>query len=260
VLRAFGAAGRPLPLGGGQGTSWHVGDLVLKPADLAEEQLAWQAAVLTSVRPNGFRVAPPVTADHGGFLVDGWSAWQYVEGVPPSARWPEIIAVGERFHAAVAHIPRPEFLDRRDDPWAIGDRVAWDELPAESYANVKHVARLASLRRPLDEPMQLVHGDLTGNVLFSERVAPAIIDLSPYWRPPAFASAVVVADALSWEGADERILASVSHVPCFEQFFIRALLYRVVTDRLFRLDEPIGRDDDDPYLAPVELAARLAVP
>lgn len=45
---------------------------------------------------------------------------------------------------------------------------------------------------------QLIHGDLTGNVLFAADEAPAVIDFSPYWRPPVFAEAVVVADGLLW--------------------------------------------------------------
>ena len=51
-----------------------------------------------------------------------------------------------------------------------------------------------------------MHGDLTGNVLFARGLPPAVIDFSPYWRPVGFASAVVVGDALLWEGADESLL------------------------------------------------------
>ena len=54
-----------------------------------------------------------------------------------------------------------------------------------------------------------MHGDLTGNVLFADDLAPAVIDFSPYWRPTGFASAIVVGDALLWEGADETLLAAV---------------------------------------------------
>ncbi len=46
VLAAFGAAGTPLRLGGGRGSSWRVGDLVLKPADLGEDELRWQHETL----------------------------------------------------------------------------------------------------------------------------------------------------------------------------------------------------------------------
>jgi len=101
-------------------------------------------------------------------------------------------------------------------------------------------------------------GDLTGNVLFSDGLPPAVIDFSPYWRPIAFASAVVVADALVWEGADENLVEAVAHIERFDQFLLRALIYRAVTDRLFRQDQPIRPDAADPYLRAVELACRLA--
>ena len=50
----------------------------------------------------------------------------------------------------------------------------------------------------------------------------------------------------------------VAHVDEFPQYLLRALIYRAVTDRLFRLDEPLRPDDDDPYLPAVELALHLA--
>ena len=100
-----------------------------------------------------------------------------------------------------------------------------------------------------------MHGDLTGNVLFADGLPPAVIDFAPYWRPPAFATAVVVGDALLWEGADETLLAAVEHVDAFPQFLLRALIYRAVVDAIFRNGEV--RDEDDCFGAPVELALRL---
>jgi uncharacterized protein (TIGR02569 family) len=246
---------------GGQGTAWCAGELVLKPLDfsMSLEELDWQGRVLDSLTPDGFRVARLRRAVDGSTLVDGWCAWELVEGEHCERAWPEVIAVGERFHAALASVPRPSFLDRRTDPWAVGDRVAWGELPAESFSHVKHVPRVAAALRPVDtSPSQLVHGDLTGNVLFAEGLPPAVIDFSPYWRPPGFASAVVVGDALLWEGADESLLAAVEHVDSFPQLLLRALIYRAVVDAIFRRDEPVRVDEDDCFLAPVELACSLA--
>jgi uncharacterized protein (TIGR02569 family) len=206
----------------------------------------------------GFRVARPQRSVDGSLVVDGWCALEWVEGRHEERRWADIVAAGESFHAALAGVPRPDFIDRRTDPWVIGDRVAWGELPAGDFARVKHLDRLAAALRPIDKPSQLIHGDLCGNVLFADPLPPAIIDFSPYWRPPAFASAIVVADALTSEGADESLLDAVDHVEDFPQFLLRALIYRVVTDRLFRENEPIRPDDADPYLPVVDLACRLA--
>jgi hypothetical protein len=61
-------------------------------------------------------------------------------------------------------------------------------------------------------------------VLFDDQLPPAVIDFSPYWRPTAFASAIVVADALVWEGAPDELADAVD-----PQYLLRALIYRAVT-------------------------------
>src|SRR5436190_8408219 len=134
VLGAFGVSGTPVRLEGGHGSSWRVGKAVLKPLDLAAHVLAWQAEVFGSISCDGFRTAHPLRAQDGSLVVGGWCAWEAVEGRHGVPRWPETIAVGERFHAALVGVPRPDFIARRMDPWAVGDRVAWGELPASKFA------------------------------------------------------------------------------------------------------------------------------
>lgn len=120
VVEAFGVEGEAAPLPGGRGTSWRVGPLVLKPLDRAAREIAWQADVLSAVRSDDVRVAPPVP-----LIVDGWTAWTYVEGTHEPGRWLDIIAAGERLHDALSAEPRPaEIVDMRVEPWATGDRVA----------------------------------------------------------------------------------------------------------------------------------------
>ncbi len=258
AIEAFGLAGTPVPLVGGRGNAWRVGELVLRPVGDSEPPLDWQADVLGSIATSEFRLSLPRQALDGAFASEGWCAWQFVEGVHEEGRWGEIITVGELFHEALAEVTEPDFIARRSDPWAIGDRVAWGDLPAEPFMHVEHLANLVAVRRPLDSRRQLVHGDLTGNVLFAEELAPAIIDFSPFWRPPAYASAIVVADAFVWEGADELLIDAVAHIPHFPQFLVRALIMRAVVGRLFQEDEPAGADHTDPFVAAADVACSLA--
>ncbi|MBO0825589.1 MAG: hypothetical protein J2P27_17315 [Actinobacteria bacterium] len=94
-------------------------------------------------------------------------------------------------------------------------------------------------------------------MLYHDGLPPAVIDFSPYWRPAGFAAAIVVADALVWEGADERILGAVSHIDEFGQYLIRALIYRMVTELLLGRSL-IDADGRDPHGSAVELACCLA--
>jgi prepilin-type processing-associated H-X9-DG protein len=72
---------------------------------------------------------------------------------------------------------------------------------------------------------QLVHGDLSGNVLFADGLPPAVIDWSPYWRPPPYASAIVMCDAALGHGAGVELLAGSDR-----QLLIRALLFRLLSE------------------------------
>ena len=88
---------------------------------------------------------------------------------------------------------------------------------------------LLARRRAVEVASQLVHGDLGGNVLFDDELPPAVIDLSPYWRPAPYADAIVVADAVAGEGApDELVDAHLRRHG--EQLLLRAVLFRVAVD------------------------------
>jgi uncharacterized protein (TIGR02569 family) len=228
VLAAFGVDGPARRLPGGQGTSWRAGDLVLKP-DTGEVH-GRLAEALADVVPDGFRLARPVRTLDGAWVRDGWVATRWVDGTAPDpsapSTWQRIVETGRAFHRAVAHVDRPGFLEARQDWWAVADRIAWEERPVELHPRLAEVAR--RLRPALTElgPSQLVHGDLTNNVLFVDGLPPAVIDISPYWRPPAYAEGVVVADALCWHGAPASLL-ELAGVPV--PAVARALLFRIAT-------------------------------
>lgn len=203
---------------------------MLKPANESVESLAWQARVMAEVRPDTVRVAPPQRSIGGTFIVAGWTASALCAGRHEARRWLDVIEVGRRFHEALAHVERPDFLDARADPWAVADRCAWGELSLEPYRGSAHVSRLESCLVPIRAPSQVIHGDLTGNVLFADPLSPAIIDVSAYWRPVEFATAIVVADALAWGGATVADIESVVTADSFGQFLARALIFRIVAD------------------------------
>lgn len=229
VLDAFGVSGPARLLDGGQGTSWAVENLVFKPDEGPLHE--WLASALADVTPDGFRIAQPVcTRDGAAWVFRGWSATRWVEGSKPDysaiSTWQDILAAGRAFHRAVAHLGRPDFLDRLQDWWARADKAVWGEQDIWFRPQFAAVARrLQGALEPLGNP-QIVHGDLTNNVLFASGVAPAVIDISPYWRPPKYAEGIVVADALCWHDAPASLWETVN---VSMTAVARALLFRMAT-------------------------------
>ena len=158
--------------------------MVVKPAGFVPEA-EWRAGVLSALPESpAFRAARPVRTQDGQWTAHGWEASELLSGQTDVSRQDEVLTAGVAFHEAVADLPRPDFLDSRDDPWAYGDRVAWEEQVADgspAYHDVVH--KLIEARRPVELQAQVVHGDLPGNVMFADGLPPAIIDWPVYWRP-----------------------------------------------------------------------------
>lgn len=148
---------------------------------------------------------------------------------------------------------RSEFLGSRG-------RAAWGEEDVEGLIAAPHLRALLDARRLVAAPSQLMHGDLTGNVLFHPNFPPAIIDLSLYWRPPAYGSAIVVTDAICFEGAGLGLVDEVDASAHFVQHVLRALIFRMATD--FLRGGPTQGGSAGPYaaLAGLVLAATDGLP
>jgi uncharacterized protein (TIGR02569 family) len=249
VLAAFGVAGTvPVRLAGGRGMTWRAGQVVLKPADSVREG-RWAADVFDALESPGFRVPAPVRAVTGDWVAQGWAAWRWVAGAAAdwsgvSPRWPELIAVSRALAAALAGLPVPRWWDTEENPWTIGDRVAWGERdpspllgPAAGQVAVQ-VRRLLPALRPVDLPDQLIHADLAGNVLFADGLPPAVIDFSPLQRPAGLPLAIVAVDALMWQRARPEVLSQLADEPEIDQLLAHALVYRLVTEIVMRAGTP----------------------
>ena len=118
-----------------------------------------------------------------GWVVHGWGAQTWMPGstaaVAEDPDWFRRVHVA--FHRAVADLPRPGFLDTRDDVWSYGDRVAWEDAEPVGSAETRALQRRAlDHLEPVDLSAQVVHGDLGGNVLRDADRA-TVIDWPPYW-------------------------------------------------------------------------------
>ncbi|MCX6744381.1 MAG: phosphotransferase [Candidatus Parcubacteria bacterium] len=228
VLQAFNLKGVPILLNGGQGTSYLVANVVLKPTDDVIEA-GWLATINNSLKSDKFRVPKPIQASDGNWVFNGWTANSFLKGKHIPGNYSGVIQASKDFHKVLANIPKPEFFDERNDVWAVADRIAWGELPIPDFKLTNEPLRkIFKFIRKNELPNQLIHGDMgTGNVLFDEKLAPAVIDLSLYYRPADFAIAVMMIDALVYEGADKSILKLGKDLKDFDQLLLRALARRI---------------------------------
>ncbi|WP_067497668.1 hypothetical protein [Actinoplanes sp. TFC3] len=232
VLRSFGATEELVRLAGGKGGTWRAGEVVMKPAE-GDDEVRWRCEILSALpQTSDFRIARPIRSKEGHWISYGWEATRFVPAQPDPQRVDDVIRAGEAFHAAVANVPRPSFLDTRSDPWANGEWLAWDgpHRPAGFARRPSGLLDdLLAIREDVDLPEQMVHGDLIGNVLFAGQAVPVVIDWAAYWRPPAWAYAVVVVDAMVWHGFDVMLARRYEHLPAWGQMLVRAAVFRLAT-------------------------------
>ena len=236
VMRAFGLSGSPVVLRGGQGQAIRIGDVVVKPCDDVRE-MQGLLPVLDTLREDGFRIAPPVSARDGRWVVDGWVASRLIAGTAGLVgREAEAVDACRALHAALRdaypHADPPDWLTHRADVWQQAMALAWGETDAGDLLRgeaAREVTALQQRLRPVDDlPPQITHGDPCGdNVLFADGLPPAIIDMPPYWRAAGYAIAVILADAVAWEGSSPDVLDFGRNEPHFAQLLLRACLFRI---------------------------------
>jgi uncharacterized protein (TIGR02569 family) len=241
AVQAFGVREQALErLPGGQGICWTDGRIVLKPVGYAPEH-RWVCQVYAGWHAQDeVRVAEPVAphaADEpGGWSVDGWAASVLLAGRETELPG-EVARVKEAsaaFHLHIRDLPRPEFIDLRRDPWAFGDRLAWEDGPAEGdVETLGLIERLRSHLVPVDSPSQLIHGDILPNVLLADGRPPAVIDWPPYYRPVEMANAIAVTDAVTFHSAPLSLLDKWAAGADWYQILVRALLYRLGPTGIF---------------------------
>jgi len=232
ICEAFGAAGEPVLLAGGQGRTWLVGDRVLKPVDNRAEH-DWVSDVFAGWRHHDrVRVPAPVRSRRGAWVHDGWAAHRHLAGRDARTQQDAALirATSEQFHHAICHLAPPQFLAERDDPWSYGDTVAW--AGAEPVGGAPTLAQIARLRagfEPVAASSQVIHGDIGGNVLVTDDGTPGVIDWPPYFRPVGFALAVAAGDAVRWEGVPLSFIDAWADIDDWYQLVARALVYRLAT-------------------------------
>ncbi len=228
VRTAFGVAEQqPVAVGWAGGPAWRCGDVVIR-AIADNPGASWSARVLDGLHVEGVRLARPIRASDGRWIVAGWAACRYLDGAL-EPRYDAVVDAANRLHAATAAVPRPRLLDDRDDLLTRSAAAAFGEvkLPLDAARGGALYAQLAPYRTPVRAASQVVHPELFGAVLFDRAGAPGLIDLVPCWRPKEWAAAVVVVDALAWGEADPSLIQHWDRMAEWSQMLLRAVLHRL---------------------------------
>ncbi|WJY67511.1 hypothetical protein [Corynebacterium auris] len=169
---------------------------------------AWAAKVRERVSVDGLRVARPVRSTDGRFVVGGFKASEFAEGVV-GTRVDEAIAAALAFEDAVGDIAAPAI--ERADRFAEADRAAWRDVEVSG-------------------PTRLAHADFFFSCVFSGSLPPLLTDISPTAeaRPAGYTAALTLVDGLLARAVDEQVLARWAHIPGLGELGLRALEYREI--------------------------------
>lgn len=241
VLDLFAVPGSVAALSGGHRASVVAGDLVLTPDrdpvvhEWLSPSLARLAVRLDEVpdrRRRDLRVAMPVPARDGSWVVQGWAAYRFEAGTTACSDVGVAVAAGRLLHAqlAVAFPERPPALGTdRAERLALGPaHLLLDAALGRPGAEVVRRVEPHLDDRPLGRD-QLVHLALASGLLLDGHGAPVVVDLEPAWRPARWAEALAVVDGIAAGHAGIDLLDAWA-TGLERQAVLRAVVYRAVHD------------------------------
>ncbi len=162
----------------------------------------------------------------------------FVEGqAAKPADIPQCIQAIFALHRALKSIPKHPLMDDNRTDWGFAHRKCWGDKPDGIQPELRPlVDELYALRKPVATlECQLIHGDLSpDNVLVAPGLAPAFLDMSPFWGPPEFAAAIFANFAGPRRG-DASLLRYFEAIPGFDQF-----------EEVWASRAPLGWDVKDP--------------
>lgn len=229
----FRLEGQARRLPGGSRPAFRVGDVVVKrlharslETEHSLELAPWLAGELARVEEQGFRIARPVAAQDGRWmLADGWAAWTFVEGRPAEPQdVPEVIAALQALHGRLRQVEKHPLLDENTTAWGLAHHRCWERSMEGLHPRLGGLVEALYARYERLPPLecQLIHGDLNAeNVLLAPGRAPGVVDFTPFWAPADFAVAMFA----NWIGprkADMSVLPYFENVPHFDQLLLRA--------------------------------------
>jgi hypothetical protein len=239
VIRAFGGNGPIKRLTGGEGRSFLADHRVYKPADNPPLH-EWCCLILSRVQTQDFRLPTALQTPAGSHIHAGWSAATYEPGEEIKGCWDEKLAVARSFHAAINRLGPPP-LPKRTDRWSLSHEVVWGLMPLPENLHNRISTKLHEILgrcEAAERPPGIIHADLCGNILFHEGLKPLVVDFSPAHGPADYGDAILIADAIAWEGAPIDLVDRLPRTPWHGHMLRRAVAFRLMVAGLISPKDP----------------------
>lgn len=229
IAASFNLDGEPIPLAGGQNTSVKINDAVLKPVD-DEPHSEWLLNVIDKIVPDGYRLSKPIRSKNGKFVSKGWICMRFERGHETRGNIEEKLRVSRLFHRDISGVSVRDF-PQPDHVWSKAHRIAWQtkELPEGVHKDARDIVEslLCSISLQKRYNVQVVHGDLSGNILLDDALEPLIIDFSPTVAPVEYAEAILACDCIAWQGSPISELDTLPDSKLYNEMILRAVIFRL---------------------------------
>lgn len=229
IARSFGCDMDLVHFPDGQGHTYQCGNMVIKRTGNVAESIALAEIMLALPQSEKLRLPTPLKTIDGEWVVDDFVAWTFLSGADLCGNYEEKVAAIDTYNEIFSTVSKPDFMDHRSDGWAVADRVCWGEQVAvyePVFQNI--IDDITPLLEDITLPEQLIHGDISRHILLESGSAPAVIDITPYWRPANFAHAVMMVTDIAWWEGDISDFEFLRERPHWRQLVIRAALRRII--------------------------------
>ncbi|QHQ59561.1 hypothetical protein Ana3638_01075 [Anaerocolumna sedimenticola] len=236
ILSAFNLNGEINSLHGGQNTSVRVKDAVLKPVGENEQIYEWALTILNEINPHEYRLSKPIISNNNTFVYKGWCCTRYEPGEHRDGNVKQKLEVSRLFHSDLAEV---DFVNipKANDPWSISQRIAWqkENLPSNLSKEASKILDelISKIKLKENYKLQIIHADLSGNILFDKALNPLIIDFSPTIAPVKYAEAILVCDCIAWQGSP---ISEIGLICCSKnniEMILRAVIFRLSVAAIF---------------------------
>ncbi len=239
ILDAFNLNGEVNLLEGGQNTSFRIKNAVLKPVGDNVQFCEWVLNVIYNINPHGYRLSKPIKSNNGKFVYKGWCCTRYEPGEHRKGNVKQKLEVARLLHHDLADTNFTN-IPNSDNPWSKSQRIAWqnESLPQNISKKAFKILQemLSKVKLKENYKVQIVHSDLSGNILFDKALTPLIIDFSPTIAPVEYAEAILLCDSIAWEESPPSEIELICHSEFNVEMILRAVIFRLSVASIFAGD------------------------